>query len=637
MSFLSLLFFTFLGFSYLLGGATETSNICYFSLSERPAEASVTDSGNKKVEIIEYYTDNNTPQESFKKMINSGKKCDGLVISGHHIGSWYGDKVEGGHLLTLDFIEKISCKPEYKDFFKNIKSLWLDGCNTSPKGHLKSQSYRTADNLTAGYINAHEATKRHNQFISYSYGDVLDRHTPLSSRYLRSFPNAQVYGFSNKAPSEENKAMVTKEGKRAYWNLIQNHIRKLGSHIRKLNLAIEADIEVNKKISDIEVGIKAISSMSNPCSPLDIAIQNKSAEIWNQESGSGNSASHGNKATRKIGCDLVNAKKDLEKNPTSKEAKRKILEALKQIESKEQYHHLFNNIFETYKLAHKSSDDNFFTNVHSILKGTPTQPNIPFKSSLTEKIDSKFNSSIRRIDHLKFYEYLYGRDEAFEKYLKTHILNVKSNYKHLRNSKNKNVITPDTRRVFTVVVAEQLRQYDFLNKGELQDLVANKKIFKEGDSISTPIYHKMKYTLYKKLNESSYENDVTELIKAEPTTGQSIAQEALRTNDIKTINHIFKNIEKFSKTDKDHFTQIEKNIRQGFLNHLDVIDKQSQISLLNDYMEQANENKLFQISLLQTAYDLDNKDFLEQTIPQSKTLKNYLNHYLNEMQNEESE
>ena len=32
--------------------------------------------------------------------------------------------------MLLKDMEALSCRDEYKEWFKNIKVLWLDGCNT---------------------------------------------------------------------------------------------------------------------------------------------------------------------------------------------------------------------------------------------------------------------------------------------------------------------------------------------------------------------------------------------------------------------------------------------------------------------------------------------------------------------------
>src|SRR4051812_40223348 len=85
-------------------------NICYFSLN-KPDEQTIAKGfmdklnaiSSVKITVKEFQPDKATftkeeldkgaavPNAAFKKMVESGTKCDGIVISGHHTGSY------GGH------------------------------------------------------------------------------------------------------------------------------------------------------------------------------------------------------------------------------------------------------------------------------------------------------------------------------------------------------------------------------------------------------------------------------------------------------------------------------------------------------------------------------------------------------------
>ena len=149
----------------------------------------------------------NDVSKGFKAMIEDTmkeeKKCDSLVISGHHTGNWYGKF--GG--LKLKELEDLSCDPKYKNWFKNIKALWLDGCNTVTDNLVKSnegpppspdsESARVSEKETekGKYVPKYKI-----RTLNQAYTLSLDKNTPLSSRYLRAFPNTQIYGFNGAAP-----------------------------------------------------------------------------------------------------------------------------------------------------------------------------------------------------------------------------------------------------------------------------------------------------------------------------------------------------------------------------------------------------------------------------------------------------
>ena len=70
------------------------------------------------IEVQEFQSEGSDVKDSFLKMVKSGVKCDGLVFSGHHTGSFGGKR--GNGQLDISFMEELSCKDEYKDFFQEV-------------------------------------------------------------------------------------------------------------------------------------------------------------------------------------------------------------------------------------------------------------------------------------------------------------------------------------------------------------------------------------------------------------------------------------------------------------------------------------------------------------------------------------
>ena len=112
---------------------TYSARICYFSLNnekEFHVMEEFTEKLNRyspiKIEVQEFLPKGGDTKEAFKRMVESGVVCDGLVISGHHTGSFGGKRAKGS--LSIDLMEELSCNPKYSAFFNNVKGLWLRGC-----------------------------------------------------------------------------------------------------------------------------------------------------------------------------------------------------------------------------------------------------------------------------------------------------------------------------------------------------------------------------------------------------------------------------------------------------------------------------------------------------------------------------
>ena len=155
------------------------------------------------IRITEYMTSGGEPEESFLKMVENGEKCDGLVISGHHTGAFGGKRADGS--LGVSFLEKLSCDERYRDWFYNIKALWLQGCRTLGTGEIVSISEEASADYHTDRVGALLDVDHLEQSFSelnIEFSTTLDQDNPLSSRYLRVFPSANVFGWTKTAPGE---------------------------------------------------------------------------------------------------------------------------------------------------------------------------------------------------------------------------------------------------------------------------------------------------------------------------------------------------------------------------------------------------------------------------------------------------
>lgn len=197
---------------------SEPLNICYFSFNDE-RELTETQALMKRIEretglrvnVKEYLTPppdqagaQPNPRLAFERMVKSGVRCDGLVISGHHTGAWGGKRAKG--TLPMDFLETMSCDPKHADWFRNVNAAWLQGCRTMGVGEIQPDDQQAdADFHTnrVGEVLEEDGLGQNYQQLNVEFANTLDQDNPLASRYLRLFPSAKVFGWTRSAPGEK--------------------------------------------------------------------------------------------------------------------------------------------------------------------------------------------------------------------------------------------------------------------------------------------------------------------------------------------------------------------------------------------------------------------------------------------------
>lgn len=160
----------------------------------------------QNITVKEYMSDDADPEVAFQKMVDANANCDGLVISGHHTGAFGGKRADG--TLKIDFLEKISCDPKRKDWFKKIKALWLQGCRTLGVGVIAPEEVGdeqfSADFHTSrvNLVRDEDSLEQAFSEMNHEFTNTLSQDNPLSARYLRVFPRATVFGWTRSAPGE---------------------------------------------------------------------------------------------------------------------------------------------------------------------------------------------------------------------------------------------------------------------------------------------------------------------------------------------------------------------------------------------------------------------------------------------------
>lgn len=197
----------------LTSTSLPSAHLCFFSLNN-PLEykemlrlTSVLQRHSPlRIQISEFQLPRAKPLKSFKKVIRSQVRCDGIVLSGHFRDEYYGDRARGD--LEIEDLMELSCEPKYADWFAQVNALWLQGCNTM-KPSIRNEDLDEDDR---DYIGGSPLARMRREYdprdMEDSVEDMLDvlientNEENFALEFQRVFPNATVFGWTDKSPGE---------------------------------------------------------------------------------------------------------------------------------------------------------------------------------------------------------------------------------------------------------------------------------------------------------------------------------------------------------------------------------------------------------------------------------------------------
>ena len=402
---------------FVISGAKAQSpdsfHICYFSLNnehEFTEMEKFTKKLNKHsshpISVKEYMTEGGSPENSFKKMVEDNTRCDGLVISGHHTGSFGGKRAEGS--LNVDFLEKISCDKKYSDWFKNIQALWLQGCRTLGTGEVVPDQEASADHhtLRVGNVLEEDHLEQSLADLDMEFSATLDQDNPLSSRYLRVFPAATVFGWTKTAPGERAGSQYS----------IPFHI----AHIARLNSQTDQFPTSNPMDETLDQTsafqyIESLLSLLNrkevdndECEGLSIEAWKRHGKVEDQRTGLGflNPDLNAYPALAQSDDELLKQARLLDCVLNTSTDEESILKAIDEIlKDPKLIHYTFNSLLDKLKTLKQDQPD-----LHKkILEKLKT--NSEMSQFLAQKLENPSLGILRKIDYFSFYEELYGQSD----------------------------------------------------------------------------------------------------------------------------------------------------------------------------------------------------------------------------------
>jgi hypothetical protein len=193
-----------------LDGAT--ARLCYFSFNN-PREYTTTKRlvahlnahSPIQIEVVEFVQEDANIKKSLLAAIRSGTRCDGIVLSGHHRGKFWGDRSSGS--VKAGFLEEQACAVQNAAWFGHVKAVWLEGCNTG-RQNLYNPEIDPEDKIHGSPLN-HIRARLDFGDIEDSLDDIADvldenlNDENLAKDYMRIFPYATVFGWTDKSPGEK--------------------------------------------------------------------------------------------------------------------------------------------------------------------------------------------------------------------------------------------------------------------------------------------------------------------------------------------------------------------------------------------------------------------------------------------------
>ena len=336
------------------------------------------------LEVQEFFadrSDRSSVRKAFEKMTNT--HCDGLVISGNHMGYSSGKQTRQDRRnvdevdLNLTFLEKLSCLQDEnngtncKPWFNNIKYLHLHGSYTAGnKGGSADQESIRVINKFDDRVDWNSGKVR---YLNREYANTVDDKNVLSDRYLRMFPGSQVFSYSAQARTIEQ-----------------------GSPQDFINTIEAFSALSDDSHSSFEAGLQNFLNFVNtePSEDKDQMCQDidKKWTRWDRQTDFVSSdESEQNEKARKTGCDFSNA---LESGD-----EKEILEALDPVLKDEKtIHQNLNRIF--HALNDKSSLDQAVKD--KILDRLKKSNKI--KKVFKDQIKNHKIGFVRRADYLALYQ-----------------------------------------------------------------------------------------------------------------------------------------------------------------------------------------------------------------------------------------
>ncbi|MGH8530995.1 MAG: hypothetical protein ACRETN_14310 [Nevskiales bacterium] len=192
--------------------AEAAAHLCFFSFNN-PVEyqqfkrfiASIQPNTPIKLSVAEYIANDADVEDAFLAVLNSGVKCDGVVLSGHHTDEFYGDRSSGD--MDFDFLEEQACNPRHAAWFSHVKALWLQGCNTVKTKMLNDEVdsderiHGSPLPMMTGLIRVNDLEDGLEDARDLLEENLNDEN--LVNDYMRIFPTATVFGWSFMAPGEK--------------------------------------------------------------------------------------------------------------------------------------------------------------------------------------------------------------------------------------------------------------------------------------------------------------------------------------------------------------------------------------------------------------------------------------------------
>ncbi len=191
----------------------QSARLCYFSYNNSNEYETVSRfvaqlnrHAPVRIDVVELQDFDADPEDAIRIAAKSGVRCDGLVLSGHQRKrKFWGDRSDGS--IKSGYFDKLSCANDTAEWFQNVKSVWLEGCNTG-RPELMNLTVKEKKRIAGSPMPLMRSTLDLDD-LEDSIDDINDllednlNDDNIAVDYLRIFPEATLYTWTFKAPGEK--------------------------------------------------------------------------------------------------------------------------------------------------------------------------------------------------------------------------------------------------------------------------------------------------------------------------------------------------------------------------------------------------------------------------------------------------
>lgn len=176
-------------------------------------------------------------------------RCDVLIVSGHFAGMFFGS--DNDYILSMSELEEMACQNTCPHIFKNLKEVYLFGCNTMAS---KEQSLRTPEEYLRVLVEEHEMARDLAEHVVAGRYSVFGPTFKDKMEHIFS-KKTRIYGFTDLSP-------LGKQARPLIQNYLSSIKKEYGGYYQYLIHDFYKQNRIKKKNHHFKEALSVVSSVA---------------------------------------------------------------------------------------------------------------------------------------------------------------------------------------------------------------------------------------------------------------------------------------------------------------------------------------------------------------------------------------